>query len=135
MSDEKEILKKLLVDEKDVVKALVSTVDKAKDVFVIEKSSGKVIFKDFGNLTDHQRVCALLIGRYFALKLNLLDDSALGTSEIADELGRSKKSISGRIAELSGKGFIERLSNRKYIIARHRIQEIFDTYFGGKKHG
>lgn len=129
MSDEKEILKKLLVDENQVIKDLAELVDKAKDVFVIEKNSGKVIFNEFGKLTDPQRICALLIGRYFAEKLEVLKDSSLGISEIANELGRPKTALSGPMKDLVKKGYAEKLSNRKYAIAYHRIKEILNSYF------
>ncbi len=129
MTDEQEIIKKLLVEEKDVIKDLASLVEKAKEIFVIEKPSGKVIFKEFGKLSDPQRICALLIGRYFAVKVGLLQDSSLGVSEIAGELGRPKTALSGPLKDLVTKGFIEKLTNRKYSIAYHRIKDIFDSYF------
>jgi len=129
MSEEKEILKKLLVDEKQVIKDLAGLVDKAKDVFVIEKNSGKVIFNEFGKLSDPQRICALLVGRYFAEKLEILEDSSLGISEIANELGRPKTALSGPLKDLIKKGYVEKLSNRKYVIAYHRIKEILNSYF------
>lgn len=135
MVDEKDVLKKLLVDETFVIKDLASLVDKAKDIFVIEKSSGRVIFKDFGSLTDPQRICALLIGRYFAVKVGILKDSALSISEISKTLGRPLKPLSGRMTELIKKGYAEKLTNRKYMITYHRIHDIFKVYFGGKKHG
>ncbi len=129
MTDEQEILKKLLVDEKDVVKELVSLVEKAKEIFVIEKSSGKIIFKNFGELIDAQRICALLSGRYFASKLGILEDHSLGVTEIAKELGRPKTALSGPIKDLTKKGFVIQLTTRKYAIAYHRIKDIFDAYF------
>lgn len=135
MTDEKEILKKLLVDEKDIIKDLANLVDKAKDVFVIEKSTGRVIFKDFGKLSDPQRISALLVGRYFAVKLELSEDGSLGISEIAQFLGRPKTALSGPLKDLISKGFVEKLSNRKYVIAYNRIKDVFENYFGGKKYG
>jgi len=135
MVDEKEILKKLLVDETYAIKDLAILVDKAKDIFVIEKSSGKVIFKDFGGLTDPQRICALLVGRYFAVKVGILKESSLSISEISKTLGRPLKPLSGRMTELIKKGYVEKLTNRKYMITYHRIHDIFKVYFGAKKHG
>lgn len=129
MTDEQEILKKLLVEEKDVIRDLASLVEKAKEIFVIEKSSGRVIFKDFGKLSDPQRISALLIGRYFAVKLGLLEDSSLGVSEIAGELGRPKTALSGPLKDLATKGYVEKLTNRKYVVAYHRIKDIFDAHF------
>ena len=135
MTDEKEILKKLLVDEADIIKDLAKLVEKARTVFVIEKQTGKVIFKDFGKLSDPQRICALLLGRYFAVKIDIFNDSSLGVSEIAKELGRPITALSGPLKILLTKGFVEKLTNRKYIITYHRIQDVFDTYFNEKKHG
>lgn len=129
MTDEQEILKKLLVDEKDMVKELVSLVERVKDIFVIEKSSGKIIFKNFGELTDVQRICALLSGRYFASKLGILEDHALGITEIAKELGRPKTTLSGPIRDLTKKGYVIQLTTRKYTIAYHRLKDIFDSNF------
>ena len=135
MTDEKEILEKLLVDEKDIIKDLATLVGKAKDVFVIEKSTGKVVFKDFGKLSDPQRISALLTGRYFATRLDLLEDSSMGVSEIAKSLGRPRTALSGPLKDLLTKGFIEKLSNRKYRIAYNRLIDIFENYFDGRKYG
>ena len=125
MVDEQEILKKLLVDESYVIKDLANLVEKAKDIFVIEKSSGRIIFKDFGGLTDYERICALLIGNYFAVKLGILKEASLSISEISKTLGRPPKNISARVTELLKKDFIEKLSTRKYKITYHRIHDIF----------
>lgn len=135
MVDEKEILEKLLVDEGEVIKDLARSVDTAKDIFVIEKQSGRIIFKDFGKLSDPQRICALLIGKYFAARLGIITENSLGVSDIAKELGRPKTALSGPLKELLKKGFVEKLPNRKNIVAFHRINDIIKEYFGVKKHG
>ena len=132
MTNEKNILEKLLVSEEDIIKNLSDLVDKAKDVFVIEKLTGRVMFKDFGDLTDPQRILALLVGRYFATRLNLLDDSSMRVSEIANALGRPKTSLSGPLKNLVTKTYVEKLSNRKYSISYNRISDVFEDYFGDK---
>ena len=123
-------MSELLVSETDIVKDLARLVSKAKDVFTIEKSTGKIFFKNFGKLNDRQRISALLIGRYFAVKLDIIEDSSLGVSEIAELLGRPKTTISGPLKDLLVEGYIEKLSNRKYRIAYNRIKEVFENYFG-----
>ena len=128
-SDEQEILKTLLVDEKDIIKEFASMFENAKSVFSIETPSGKIIFKDFGKLSDPQRICAFLIGRYFAVKLKLLEESSLSVSEIADELGRPTTALSGPLKDLINKGHIEKLTNKKYNVVYHRIKDVLDTYF------
>lgn len=132
MPDEKEILKKLLVDEKDILKNLLELVEKSKQIFVIEKNSGKILFNDFGKLSDPQRICAFLIGKYFAMKISLIPTCALGISEIGSELGRPMTTLSAPIKQLTTKGYVQKI-DRKYEIAHHRIKEILTTYFDKKK--
>jgi len=103
MVDEKEILEKMLVDEGEVIKQLAGSVDMAKDIFVIEKQTGRIIFKDFGKLSDPQRICALLIGKYFAARLGIIKTNAFGVSEIAKELGRPITALSGPLNDLTKK--------------------------------
>ena len=69
MVDEREILKKVLVEEKDLVKDLQNLVDKAKEIFLIENPSGRILFKDFSKQSDPNKICVLLSGKYFAKKL------------------------------------------------------------------
>jgi len=127
MSEETEILKKLLIEEKDVVRDLAALVDRVKEIFRIEKPSGRVVFMNFGALSDPQRIASLLLGKYFANKLSLIESNSLGISEIAKELGRPKTALSGPLKELVTKGFVEKLTDRKYRMAYNRIRDILDS--------
>jgi hypothetical protein len=123
-AEEKKILKKLVVNKGDIIKNLANQVELVKQVFQIEDPGARIIFPNFGGLTDQQRVAALLLGKYFACRLELLPDAALGISEIAQELGRPKTSLSGPVKELVDDGFVERLPIRKYMVAYNRIVDI-----------
>lgn len=133
MTDEQDILKKLLVDEKDIIKDLDKQVIKAQKIFVIEKSSGKVYLKDL-KLSDPQKICAILAGKYFATRLSLIKDHSLGVSEIGKEIGRPPTALSGPLKQLTKKGDVHKLPNSKYEIAFHRINEIFDAILKADKH-
>lgn len=126
MVEEHEILKKLVVEEKDVTKEMEKLVDEATKILRIERPSGRIIFQNFGGLTDKQRILIILMGKYFANRLNLIENASLGVSEMAKELGRPRTALSGPIKDLVKQGFIEYLPGRKYKIAYHRIKEIFD---------
>lgn len=126
MTDENEILKKLVVEEKDITKEFGKLIEEASKYFKIEKPSGRIIFQNFGSLTDKQRIIIILLGKYFATRLKLAEDSAISISKIAEELGKPMTALSGRIKELVLKGYVERLPGRKYRIAYHRIKEIID---------
>jgi predicted Rossmann fold nucleotide-binding protein DprA/Smf involved in DNA uptake len=126
MTEEETILAKLVVDEKDVTRNLEKLVEEATKYFKIERQSGKIIFQNYGILTDKQRVATVLIGKYFAYRLKLIKDPSLSISEIAKELGRPMTALSGPAKELVVKGYIENLPGRKYRVAFHRMKEIFE---------
>ncbi|MGB8218371.1 MAG: hypothetical protein WCE94_13815 [Candidatus Methanoperedens sp.] len=126
MIDESEILKKLIIDEKDVTRDLEKLIDEATKIFKIEKPSGRIIFQNFSSLSDKQRILVVLIGKYFANRLGIIGNAAMSISEIAKELGRPVTSLSGPMRDIVKQGFVEILPEKKYGIAYHRIKEIFD---------
>ena len=50
MVNENDILKKLVIDEKDVTKDTEKLIEDAIKIFRIEKPSGKIVFQKFGSL-------------------------------------------------------------------------------------
>jgi DNA-binding MarR family transcriptional regulator len=135
MQDEDMILGKLVVEEKELTKELEKMVDEAVIFFRIEKPSGKIIFQSFGELTDKQRVAIVLIGKYFAYKLKMIEDPSLRISEIAKELGRPMTALSGPAKDLVTKGYVENLQGRKYRVVYHRMKEIFEDILSQKGRG
>lgn len=124
----KNLFEKLFIDEQNVLMQLETQINLASEIFNIERPSGRILFKNFGNLSDPQRISALLVGKYFAVKAGLPNVSdSLSVTEISKELGRPKTALSGPLKDLLLKGFIEKMSDKKYRIAYQRIQEIFDT--------
>jgi hypothetical protein len=122
--EELDVLSQLLVEEKDVIKGLAGMVERAKKVFLIEHPTGRIIFQDFGNLTDERRILTLLLGKYFASRLGLVAPE-LSISEIAHELGRPKTTLSGAVKACIDRGLVEKLPTRTYRIAYNRIRDVF----------
>jgi len=133
MAEENEILKKLVVEEKDITKEMEKLVEEASKHFRIERPSGKIIFQNFGSLNDKQRIAIVLLGKYFANRLNMVENPSLSISEIAKELGRPMTTLSGNMRELVTKGYIEYLPGKKYRVAYHRIKEIFADILNTKQ--
>lgn len=133
MNEVRDILEKLVVDEKDLKQELAKQVDDAAKIFRIERPSGKIAFKDFGSLSDKQRIAVVLMGKYFATKLGIVPDATLSISEVANELGRPVTALSGPVKDLVRQGFVEYLTERRYKIVYHRIGEIFEKVLSGKK--
>ena len=101
--------------------------------FRIEKESGKIRFENFGILTDQQRINSALIGKYFANMLEIVKENSMSISQISNELGRPMTSLSGEIKKLTQKGYVEKLTTRKYRIVYHRISEILDEIIKNKQ--
>ena len=131
MTDEKEILKNMLVDESDVVQNLAKIVQKAKDIFVMEKSSGKIIFKNYSELKNPQKITCVLIGKYFAKRLDLIDDHTTTVSEISKELDIPQTTLSSPLKSLRKSGQILYEKSR-YRVNPHRIQEIIESILNEK---
>ncbi len=126
IDDEREVLRKLVVDEREVIKGLADLVEKAKSVFSIAAPSGKIIFQNFGELSDEKRILVLLLGKYFARRLGFTETAELGISGIAEELGRPKTALSGDVGNLIKDGLIEKLPDRTYRIAYNRLRDVFN---------
>jgi DNA-binding MarR family transcriptional regulator len=126
MSNGKEVLEKLVIDKTEMKKNLDQLVEKSLKVFRIEKEGGKIIFQNFGALSDSDKICTFLIGKYFATELEIIKDNTLSVSQIAKEIGRPITALSGPIKELVNRGFVEWLPTRKYRIVYHRMDEILD---------
>ena len=133
MMAEENVFKKLFVDEKEVTRELESQVENAAKIFSIEKPSGRVMFKNFGELNDKQRIAALLVAKYFAQRAGLEIPYSLSVSEISKELGRPMTTLSGSINELIKAGLIEKLPDRMYRIAYQRIGDIFESVLSESK--
>jgi predicted Rossmann fold nucleotide-binding protein DprA/Smf involved in DNA uptake len=127
MSNGKELLEKLLVDKTEMRKNLNELVDKSLKIFRIEKETGKILFQNFGKLSDPERILTFLIGKYFATELELLKENELSISQISKEIGRPLTALSGPIRELVKKGWVEKLPTRRYRIVYHRMDEILDN--------
>jgi hypothetical protein len=132
IDEERQVLRKLVVDEREVIKGLADLVERAKSVFSIASPGGKIIFQDFGSLSDERRILVLLLGKYFALRLGFVETADLGISEIAEELGRPKTALSGDVGTLMKDGFVEKLPDRTYRIAYNRIRDIFNKILPDK---
>lgn len=126
MTDEKKILSDIFVDESDVVQNLAKIVTKAKEIFVLEKKSGKIIFKNFSKLTNPDRICSVLIGRYFSQRFGIIDDPSFSVAELSANLNIPSTTLSSPLKSLQKSGLI--LSEKsRYRINPHRIEDVVDS--------
>lgn len=123
--DENEILRELVVSKEDIIKNLVELVKKTKNVFVIEDKTGKIIFKNFSDLKNHEKICGLLIGKHFAKKLGFIDDECMTGSQISNEIKIPQTTLAAPLKKVVDKGYVLKDETR-YYINYHRLEEIID---------
>jgi len=127
MSNEKDILKDIIVGEEESIKNLKEVVKKAKNIFAVEEKSGKIIFKNYSKLKNHEKICALLIGKYFAKRFGIIKDHAIEGSMMSKELNIPQTTLSAPLKTLKEKAII--LSEKgKYRINPHRIEEVVNNF-------
>jgi hypothetical protein len=124
------VFEKIFVDQKSAVEELKRKIEQVSEVFVIERETGKIIFKNYENLNDSQRVAIILLGKHIAKKSGLNITESLGPSEIGKELGKSRTSISGPLTKLNTLRLLE-ISDGKYSVNPHMITKILDFIKGG----
>ena len=125
-NSEKEILKNLLISEEDTVQKLKMLVEKSKKYFGIESKSGKIIFHN-PNMANRKKILLLLIGKYFAEKLGLIDKNSLSSTEISKQIDTAITTISGPLGELLKKGLIKK-EGSEYKIQYFKIESILDSF-------
>lgn len=126
MVNEKEILKDILVGEEETISNLATIIKKAKEIFVVEKT-GKIIFKNYSKLKNNEKICLLLIGKYFSKRLDIIKDHSVKISEMAEELGIPSTTLSAPLQSLKTKGIILK-DKEQYRINPHRIEEVINSF-------
>jgi DNA-binding transcriptional ArsR family regulator len=126
--NEREILKDILVKEGDTISNLATIVKKAKEIFVVEDKTGKVIFRNYSKLKNHQKIYALLVGKYFSRRLDIVKDHAMNISEISTELSIPTTTLSSPLKSLKDEGVILK-DKERYRVNPHRIEETMNNFF------
>lgn len=117
---EKEILEKLLIDEKETLRRLV---EKSEKILRIDKKTGDaVIIAPRSKLTDRHLISIVLLGRYFSNKLDLASSEVMSTDEIAQKLNIKKEVVSARLSDLKRERIVEMISRAEYRISYANVE-------------
>lgn len=115
-----EILKGLILDEKDTLSKLKELVDESKELIRIEGHSGKVvIIKNDVSLKD--KIVLLLIGKYFAKESGLINSQKLNLEAMKNELNAESRALSRPLGDLLRENIIEN-ENGEYFIKYYQIE-------------
>lgn len=130
----KELLKELLVNEKDILTNLSGLVEKSKSYFKIEGINGKILFNDISSLTNNNKIGLTLIGKYFAYELEIIKKKGLSLPELGEELNIPQTTLSSPLGTLIDNGFVEKI-NGEYNICYHKILEFLNNIRSEKQKG
>lgn len=121
---EKEILQRLVVDETETLKRIVG---KAERILKIDKKTGETLISaPRSKLTDKDQISVLLLGRYFANRLGLVNTDSMTVAEIADKLTIEEKAASARLSELKRERITENVSRGEYRISYVNVERMLD---------
>lgn len=122
--ERKNLLEKMLIDEKDVLEKLV---DKANKIFRVDKKTGDIVFLiPKTKLIHTELICMLLLGKYFASELKLAKSSILTIEEATKQSGLKKNIVCARLADLKKHKVAKTIKKGEYQISLTEVGRILD---------
>ncbi len=118
----RKLLERLLIDEEEALERLVRL---SEQVLRIDKKTGNtVVIAPRSKLTDREVIYIVLLGRYFANKLGLVDKDSMPLSEISEHSGVDEKAASARLSELKRERAVESLGRGEHRIAYANVETV-----------
>ena len=117
----REILAELLVSEKETLDQLKELVQLSKLLFKIDET-GKVILSRNHKFSNPEKIELLLIGKYFAFNLKLIEEPCLDITQISEGLGIKNTTLSAPLGKLVEDRIITKPGSGKYQIVHHEIE-------------
>jgi DNA-binding MarR family transcriptional regulator len=130
----KDVLRDILVSEKDLATRVSELVTKLKPFIRIDEQSGKIFFVESVKFSNTQKILLFSIGKFLAEKAGIINTSSFSIAEISKELNILTTTLSAPLGDLVKKGFIEK-DNVKYRILYPKIDSILTTLIEANKGG
>ena len=125
MSSRKEILKALILSEEDTLKRFKELVEKSVQLFRIDGKNGSIVFEN-QEFTNAEKICLLLISKYFAKELEIVQENSMSSGSMADELLIKVTTLSAPLGKLVESGYASN-NNGSYSVNHYKINEILDS--------
>lgn len=121
--NKQDVLKKMLIDEDAVFERLV---DRASNLFKIDKSGDIIFLISKPRLTHRQAIALVSLGRYFAAELGILDTDIVTSDDLLGYLDTDKKTITARLADLKKEGVVQSVERGTFRVSILGINKILD---------
>lgn len=96
----KEIISKLLINEKEILEELENLIDISRDYVRLDATRREIILLPTQRTTNKENIMLYLIGAYFASELGLRENSFVTLQELSDELKVLKTTLSSPLGKL-----------------------------------
>lgn len=121
--NKQEILRKMLIDEDAMFERLV---ERASELFKIDKSGNVVFLVPASQLTQRQTIALVAAGRYFAAELGVLESDTVTADTLLPYVDTDKKAISARLADLKKEGVVQNVERGAFRVSILGIGKILD---------
>jgi DNA-binding transcriptional ArsR family regulator len=105
---------------------LQSLIEKLRDYLAYNQAEGVFLLKPLNALSISEAIMLLCIKRYLEHGLGLAESPSINASELAKNIAKSEKTISGKLSLLLRKGYIRRLDRGDYVITMLGIKEFVE---------
>lgn len=121
--EKSEIAKKIMIDEESIFNRLV---DKASNVFKLDKKGNIVWMLPSDKLNDKEKIAMVLLAQHLAAEIGLVENPIISNSMIADKLGVPSMSVGARIAELRDQGIAQQEKVGSHQVIIHGVEKILE---------
>lgn len=119
----KEIFQEMLIDDESILEKVV---EKAKQVFKVDKSGTVIFLVSRTKLTHRQEIAMVLLGRYFASELDIANSDIMTAKELAEIVEPDKSSVAARLNELKKERVVESPERGQFRISILGVEKILD---------
>jgi hypothetical protein len=113
----------------ELVRNLTLTVDlqrllrQLKGVISFLPKGRPVILKPTDKLTDSELILVFLVAAYSGNQIGMAEDDNLSMAELLDKTGKPAGTVAGRLSELVGELYVERVGRGKYRVTAYGVKE------------
>jgi hypothetical protein len=121
--NKQDVLKKMLIDEDAVFERLV---DRASNLFKIDKSGDIIFLIPKSQLTHRQTIALVSLGRYFAAELGIFETDTVTSDGLSAYMNTDKRTITARLADLKKEGVVQSVERGTFRVSILGINKILD---------
>lgn len=116
----------------EIVSGLTLTVDleellrRLKGVISFLPKGRPVILKPIGRLTDSDLILTYLVATYAGNQMGMAEKGNLSMAELLEKTGKSAGTIAGRLSELAGNLYVDRVGRGEYKVTEYGVKKFMD---------